>query len=377
VRQTETIKSLIKSRGLSNYASLTPSLANNISQKLDADVFVYGKIIQAGQVIRVYAQLVESNSEEVFKPFQIEGIPENILPILDSLSRMVKDFLIISKLKSEAFPQAHLQTSASTNSPEAYRCYIYGTNALGDGNYVTATEWYLKALEIDSNFTEAALTIPYGYSNRNMIDEAKEWCLKLYKKREQMPLGQRLSADLNYAYYFETPYEEIEYDKQRIKLDDQSPSFHYSLGFDYIRLNQYDKAISEYEKTLELFDKFDIKPWSISNYTSLGYSYHKTGQYRKEKRLYRKAEKDFPDDPDLISMQTILSLTKGDSAAANHYINRYLSVIKAESLSEANIVSGLARIYYEAGMFDKAESYLRKALSFEPENPDRIILHTS
>ena len=31
----------------------------------------------------------------------------------------------------------------------------------------------------------------------------------------------------------------------------------------------------------------------------LGDAYHKTGQYKKEKKLYKKAEKDFPDNPDL------------------------------------------------------------------------------
>ena len=49
----------------------------------------------------------------------------------------------------------------------------------------------------------------------------------------------------------------------------------------------------------------------------LGYAYHKTGQYKKEKKLYKKAEQDFPDDPDLIYRQAILSLTERDTIAAN------------------------------------------------------------
>ena len=38
-------------------------------------------------------------------------------------------------------------------------------------------------------------------------------------------------------------------------------------------------------------------PSWVYNYTDLGYAYHKTGQYKKEKKLYKKAEQDFPDDP--------------------------------------------------------------------------------
>ena len=32
------------------------------------------------------------------------------------------------------------------------------------------------------------------------------------------------------------------------------------------------------------------------NDSDLGMMYHETGQYKKEKKLYKKAEQDFPDD---------------------------------------------------------------------------------
>ena len=103
VRQTESINSLLQSKGLTNYASITPSVASTISQKLDANVFIYGSIKQAGAIIRLNAQLIDSKTEEVFKSFQIEGPSreEKIFQIIDSLSMMVKNFLIISKLRKE------------------------------------------------------------------------------------------------------------------------------------------------------------------------------------------------------------------------------------------------------------------------------------
>ena len=73
VRQTESINSLLQSKGLTNYASITPSVASTISQKLDANVFIYGSIKQAGTTIRINAQLIDSKTEEIFKSFQIDG----------------------------------------------------------------------------------------------------------------------------------------------------------------------------------------------------------------------------------------------------------------------------------------------------------------
>jgi TolB-like protein len=48
VRQIESITGLLQSKGLTNYASITPSVASTISQKLEASVFIYGSINQAG-----------------------------------------------------------------------------------------------------------------------------------------------------------------------------------------------------------------------------------------------------------------------------------------------------------------------------------------
>ena len=101
VRQIESITDLLQSKGLTNYASITPSVASDLSQKLDANVCIQGSINQSGSTIRLNAQLVDSKSEEIFKSFQVNGTTENILYIIDSLSMMVRNFLIISILKKK------------------------------------------------------------------------------------------------------------------------------------------------------------------------------------------------------------------------------------------------------------------------------------
>ena len=369
VRQIESIIGLLQSKGLTNYASITPTIASDISQKLETNIFIYGSIKQVGITIRLNAQLIDNKSGETYKSFQIDGIADNILHITDSLSIMLKDFLILSKLRNKMSPEGRLLTHISTKSPEAYKCYIYGRNAYFETDYRAAEEWYLKALEIDSNFTEAALNIPVAYSNQNLYMEAKEWCLKLYEKRDQMPTLLRLRANLNYAYFFETPNEEIEYDKQSIKIDDQSPLFCFRLGFDYIRLFQYEKAIPEFLKALEIYNKWNVKvPW-IYNYTSLAFAYHETGQFKKEKKLYKKVEKDFHDDPVLLINQTILMLTEGDTIKVKNNIEKYKSIRRANSWPEAAILTSLAGIFSDANKLEKAEEYFRKALSLQPENP--------
>ena len=370
VRQTESIIRLIQSRRFANYASITPSVASTISQKLDAISFVYGSVKQAGSIIRVNAQLIDSKTEEVFKSFQIDGSSEKILYIIDSLSAMVKNSLIISKLEKEL--PLYLQYPPLTSSSEAYRYYLYGENARSKRDYPTARNMFSQALAIDSNFTLATLKLSLACMNQGLYEESREWGLKAYAKRDQVPLKLRILINKNHAFFFETPIEEVKYYKQLLEIDDQSPNIYYDIGLAYGNMYQYDKAIPEFEKALGMFEKLDSKPWWVYNYTQLGYAYHKTGQYKKEKKLYKKADQDFPNDPLLFFMKAILALTEEDTITANDYIKKYITIREDNSWSEAAIAYNLGALFSEAGNPGKAEEYFRQELSFEPDDAFRI-----
>jgi TolB-like protein len=267
VRQTESVNKLIQSKGPVNYASITPSFASSISKKLDANVFIYGNIKQAGTTVRVYAQLIDSKTEDVFQSFQIEDSAEeeNIFRAIDSLSLMLKNFLIVSKLIKEGNP-AIVKFEATTRNPEAFKFAISGNNAFFEKrDFPAAIKYYIQAIAIDSNYLYPLIQISYSYWNQLLYEEGKKWCLKAYEKRDQMPELIKIYANILHAMYFETPYESIKYLKQLLEIDDQLPDVYTDIGFDYNRLEQYSKAIPELEKALEIYEKWDSKPlWSIN-----------------------------------------------------------------------------------------------------------------
>jgi tetratricopeptide (TPR) repeat protein len=384
VRQTESINNLIRSNGLTNYASITPSVASKISQKLDADVYIIGTIKQAGYTIRINAQLIDLKTEEVFKSFQMSGKTENILHIIDSLSVEIKNFLIMSELKKEHSYET--DATISTKSPEAYRYYLNGLKSFIADDFTSARNMFFQSLAIDPNFTDVIFYTSTSYGNQGLYEQAKKWCLVAYTKKDLMPMRGKLYTNWLYANYFETPNEAIKYLRQIQELDDQEPTAYFLLGNAYLGLYQYDKAIPEYEKLLGIYKKWDLKPHWVYNYTYLGHAYHETGQYNKEINVYKKAERDFPDNPVLIYRQAVLALSEGNLSKANSCIDRFISVSKESSSSEAEIgtnVSGnfsseaaiarnIAEIYSEANMLNKAEVYSRQALSLEPESSHRL-----
>jgi tetratricopeptide (TPR) repeat protein len=370
VRQAESITRLIQSNGLAgNYASLTPAVAGNISKKLDADIFVSGNMKKAGTVLRVYAQLIDSRTKEVYQSFQIEGIynEEVIFAIADSLSLLVRDYLILSELKKE-LPSSS-RNLVSTGSPEAFRYFIYGRNEFFKRDFHTARDWFSKAIDIDSNFVYAVNMLSIAYGNEGIYDQARKWSLKAYEKRDQMPVRQKINTERIYAGYFETPHEEIKYIKQLIRYDDHDMVAYYSLGLSYMKLRQYEKAIPELERALEINKKLGIKPDWANDYVELGTAYHKTGQYKKERKLYREAEKYFPDDSYLMFRQWVMMLTLGDSTGIRNYYDKGIAYMKSTYRAEAEIASVLAFGLSEAGIPDMAEENYRLAVSLEPENP--------
>ena len=340
---TESINDVLKSKGITNYASITPSIANSVSQNMGANFVVYGNIKQAGSTVRLNAQLIDTKTEEIFKSFQIQGPSgeDIIFNIIDSLSIQVNDFLVISKLKKE---NLKIQELVFTKSPDAYRYFIYGQSAFAKRDYPSAINMLSQAIAIDSNYTYAALHIAWAYMNQGLYEEGKKWCLRVYTKRDKMSIQQRIYTNFVYARFFETPNEAIKYLKQLLEIDDQLPHAYYDLGTCYSNLYQYDKAIIAYEKSLQIYNEWGSKPWWVFNYTGLGSAYHKTRQYKEEEELYKKAEQDFPDDPSLIERQAILSLSEGDTIPANRFIEKLISIHKENSASDFAIATNLAGI---------------------------------
>ncbi len=367
IRPKESVNSLIKSKGLSNYAPLTSSYEGNLAKTLNANVFISGSITKSGSILRLNAQVNDAKTIEILKSFQIEShSAEGIeFSALDSLSASIYTFIAISNMIKI---NLDFSREIMTTSPRAYKYFVLGRNAYSEGDYGTAIEWWGKALDIDSNFTNAESYIITGYLNSGMYEDARGWFSRYYKKKGKMTLKNQLWAERKYAQLYGTPYDE---NKQLLKLkqlNDLDPMVYYNLGLDYINLNEFEKSIPEFEKAIEIYDKWGSKPMSVGYYYYLGIAYHKTEHFDKEKGLYKKAEEDFPDNPLLISGQAILALSEGKIKEANDYIEKYRSELKKRSTNEVDLLTNLASIYSKAEMPDKAELYFRQAFLLVPDS---------
>jgi AraC-like DNA-binding protein/tetratricopeptide (TPR) repeat protein len=375
IKNKESVNALLQAGGYTDNSGLSPGIASRISQKLIAGLFVSGSIQRAGSVLRIDAQLTDAKTKEVIKSFITEKpLNENsVFQCADTLSKAIQNFLQISKTV-EANPVNQHYGIPSTNSPEAFRFTLLGNQASSKYDTANAISWYLKALEIDSNFFDPMVQLSCEYTRAGNDEKNLEWVLRYYKRRIQFPFDQQILASWAYAFRFEPLEDAIKYLKQLQQLDDQDPRYYYLAGIVYNMMKQYDQAIPELEKNLEICRRWG-KDFMKNNsaYSELGFAYHQTSQYKKEKRIYRLAKKYIPDDPVMFGRQAILALTEKDTAAAKRYFEQYIVVHrKLFPTWEAEIPQTQAWIYNEAGFPDKAEVFYRKAISMDPDNPERL-----
>lgn len=366
VRQFETTLDILQGKEITNYAALTPSIASDLSRKLNASTFINGTIKTAGNKIRINTQLVDSHTEEIYKTYQVDGDTEtDILLLTDSLADMIKNFLQIRVLEQEVKPDLQ---NISAKSARAYRHFILGMEAEYANDQISAVEYFKKAIETDQRFISAYIGLIRTSQNRGLYKEAKEWLDIAMDYYDDLPILLQFKLDDYVAITRKDMQEVIRIKKQIVELEPNSRRNWHSFGWAYDQLNQFENAIEAYEIALKI-DRQWGGGWKWENpYWQLGLDYHKIGNHKRENEIYEMALEVLPDNATIIYHQAICTLSQGDSISGNKYIAILRTWAEESGWTESRMASGLGDIYKGAGLFIKAAEYYRQALKMEPQN---------
>jgi len=369
VRQYMTMSTLLGQKKNDNQASLSPTQARSLALNLDTRTFVLGNIMKAGEKIRINAQLLNSETEEIYKTYQVDGSTEKDLFILsDSLAGLIRNYLEIKKL-AEGYDSPEVTQSAITHSAEAFRCYIRAFESFENLDIESTIQWLSKAVEIDPNFIEGYIFLSLTYASVLESKQSEYWCDRGYEKREQAPLRGQLYLDHLHAYHYETPYEEIRYCKQLLEIDDMNTTYWLMLGDAYNKLVQYQEAVHAFEKVLEIHEKWGTHVHIPHLYYWMSEALHSLGNHKRENEILEMGTGTVPNDGLLRRYQAICALSLEESDLAASYIEEYRSIRSAEGWHESRILRGIGLCYYFAGQIDQAEKYFRQSLDLDPDNP--------
>ena len=371
VRQAEPINNIINSELKTNHAGIEPSLAGLIAEKLKARTIIHGNIFKSGNNLRVTANIRDSQSEEIYKSFKVNGDSESdFFVLIDSLSGMIMNFLEIKSLENDLPVELR---DAYTSSAEAYKNYLHGREYHGTLYYNSAVEHYRKALEIDSGFVLPMLYLAHIYRDNGQTDECRKWSYKAYDKIDKVPLEIQLQVRSVKAMVDKEPAIQLNYIDKYLVLNPYSTQKLYTAGWINYNLNNWEKAIEKLEKGIALNEEMGsrFKLW-IYHYTLLGNAYYKIGEYKKAMKAFEEGREVWPDDPQIVFWQTACAISQSDSVMAEECLSALQQIMKDDNWPEINKISWLASLYENGNCYSKAEEYYRQALRLDSDNADLI-----
>ncbi len=285
IRKYQAVNDVLDYNNDINLNYLSPSFINVLAEKLDTKTLILGNILKAGSRIRINAQLVDAETEEIYKTYQVDGASENdLFNLADSLSGMIKNYIEIKKISAD-YNSPEIQGNSFTNSSEAFKNYIRGWDAFKYMELASAVDWFTKAIEADSSFISAYVFSSYANLMNGKTMQAKYWCDKAYAKRSGLAVEEGLMLDQLNAYYNETPHDEIKYIKQLIEIDEMNPLYWHQLGFAYYKLFEYEHAVRSWEQIFIIHEKWGTNYTNPYAYFLMGDAYHKINEHEKEEKI--------------------------------------------------------------------------------------------
>jgi len=370
VRKYQAVNDVLNNKKDINLSSLSPSSINVLGQKLDTKTLILGNILKAGNKIRINAQLVDAETEEIYKTYQVDGDSEHdLFKLADDLSGKIKNYIEIKKISDE-YLSPEFQGNSMTNSSEAFKNYIRGWDAFKYVELESAVAWFTKAIAEDSTFINAYVFNSYANLMNGRTGSAKYWVNKVYEYRSVLAMEEKLALDQLHAYFYETPHEEIKYLKQLLELDGLNPMYWHQLGFAYYKLFEYEDAVKNWEQIFRIHEKWGTNYANPYVYFLMGDALHKIGDHEREAEVLALGHRVYPNAIMIQQYQAICAYSHGRIQEAEDILVEYKSIRQnILHCTEAMISSGIGVIYSESGQFEKAEAYYRDAIKQDPDNP--------
>ncbi len=373
VRQNHTMYLALESKKEVAKASITPALASEIASQLETKTFILGSILKAGNKIRITAQLVNTETEDIFKTYEMDGnMEDDIFNMTDSLATSIKNYLEIKKLTENYKSPDIMRSSIFTNSSEAFKYYIFGHEAFSQVNLAAAADWYIKAIEVDPDFINAYIGLIFTYGVLENDDLGKRYLNIANEKKHELPVKEQLRLDHLNAYYYGTPDDEIKYISQILEMDEMDPTYWFLYGRAHQKLKQYRDAINCWEKMLKIYGSWGIKDPNWWIYYWLGDAYHQINDHKREEEVYEMGLSLYPGHPVIPRFQAICALSQGNFNKAHEYLSESYKKAIENAIPEQVIISELAKIFEKAAIPDSAELNFRKALALDPGNPTKM-----
>ena len=244
-----------------------PDNLKRVAQELGVSTILEGAVQRAGDKVRVNVQLIDSNSDAHLWAKSYDRELKDVLAVESEVAEQIADALKANLSPSES----HVLAAVRTQNTEAYDFFLRAQyefhkaeSSLAADAYDRADALYRQTLERDPNFAPAAAGLAYNRLSRHWFVSP----LTAQGLQEVRSIIDRALA-----------------------LAPDSPEPHFALGvFFYWGHRQYDEALAEFNRTLEL------QPNNASARQFCGWVYRRRGEWERSIADVRRAQELDPRD---------------------------------------------------------------------------------
>jgi len=317
----ERMGDLLKQTGKENLdiVDISKETAFDLCRMDGVGAAVTGSYSKIGTMFAIEVKVLNVTSKQIRISATSSGDGDNsVFGQIDQLSEAISRGIGLSEwhIREKQRPIAEV----TTTSIEAYNYFIRGREESEKLYFNESRKFLEKALEIDSTFALAYLYLGYTYSRLGYSTESNTAYeqAKLFAKHATGKDSLFIEAVIA-----PTRGDAIDILKMMIREYPKEKRAYVWLGFRYFYIEDYNQAIKEFEKALELDPHYGLAASMIAN------SYKKMGDFEKALAYFKKYE----------------SLSPGD----------------------ADPFASLGDLYYRMGMLDKAIGKFKEALDVKSD----------
>jgi len=260
-----------------------------IARELNVDAIIEGSIMRSGQRVRITAQLIEAKTDRNIWSKSYERDLSDILVVQNEMARAIAKEIKIVVTPTE---KALLARSRPAN-PEAYQMYLKGRHfwkKRTEEDIKKAIEYFQQAINIDPTYALAYAGLADAYiilgsyslsSPQEIYPKAKSAALKALEIDDTLAEAYTSLAFVKYSYDWDWFGAEADYN-WAIGLNPSYATAHQWYGLLLSDIGRFDEALLELKRAQEL------DPLSLSITTGVGIIFYYSRQYDLAIEEYRK-----------------------------------------------------------------------------------------
>ncbi len=377
---------LLEKNGIKQSNEIPFEQITAIVRKSQAENFITGNFVKAGEKIRIDVQLHDSNNGALLASESlIVEKPEQILTEIDLLSMKLAKYFSADESGNQT-PFADVMT----DNLEAFRFFSLAVEKAQALHNREAIELLEKAVALDPQFAMAHARIGYTYAvTWGIADKAKPHLEKAFKLAERLSEKDRLNINAWYAianldyqnaieiyreiiskYPLETESywrlgrllegeerldEAVEVLKQGLTVDAEAKNIYNLLGSIYSESGKHNEAIAAHQRYVAL------APAEANAYDSLGLSYQWSGDYPKAIENYNHALELKPHFEVALVHLANTRFQMGQYGEAINLYRLYIEVAPSE-MERARGWDAIAQVYLKKQDLASAEKAVNEVL---------------